>query len=156
MLYVSHWLSEIQSLCDRVAVLQDGLIQRILRPPFEGRRLVEAMLGEQFVALRHERRPAGDQLHARSGAAPFIRFRTVPWRLLRVERELRHAAGQVVVAYLAALVGDRVMQGMRPDSSAARISRSGLAGGTKPRIRSVERSIYLFFERMRGVCAEVT
>jgi simple sugar transport system ATP-binding protein len=45
VLYVSHRLSEIDSLCDRVVVFRDGTVARTFKAPFETRELVEAMLG---------------------------------------------------------------------------------------------------------------
>jgi simple sugar transport system ATP-binding protein len=77
VLYVSHRLSEIQALCDRAAVLRDGLVERTFSAPFEGRELVEAMLGESLAALRAEPRDGGAVvLDARGvrawpGARPF-------------------------------------------------------------------------------------
>lgn len=45
VLYVSHRLSEIDSLCDRAVVLRDGAVTRTFAAPFQTRALVEAMLG---------------------------------------------------------------------------------------------------------------
>jgi simple sugar transport system ATP-binding protein len=61
ILFVSHRLGEIRDLCDRVAVLRDGAVQRVFPSPVDGRRLVEAMLGDAIPA-----RPA----HAGPGAHP--------------------------------------------------------------------------------------
>jgi simple sugar transport system ATP-binding protein len=77
VLYVSHRLNEIQALCDRAAVLRDGGIQRVFGAPFEGHRLVEAMLGEQVEQLQHEARAGGaavleaEGVRAWPSAAPF-------------------------------------------------------------------------------------
>ncbi|MFC6080091.1 sugar ABC transporter ATP-binding protein [Sphaerisporangium aureirubrum] len=46
VLYVSHHLSEIESLCDRVMVLRDGRLRRTFTAPVTRESIVEAMLGD--------------------------------------------------------------------------------------------------------------
>ncbi|MFD0663004.1 sugar ABC transporter ATP-binding protein [Thermocatellispora tengchongensis] len=46
VLYVSHRLAEIESLCDRVIVLRDGRVRRVFTAPLRRAAIVEAMLGE--------------------------------------------------------------------------------------------------------------
>ncbi|MEV5749084.1 sugar ABC transporter ATP-binding protein [Actinoallomurus sp. NPDC052308] len=67
VLYVSHRLSEIKELCDRVAVLRDGAIRRVFARPVEGHRLVEAMLGGEVGALTHEVREGGEPVLRATG-----------------------------------------------------------------------------------------
>ncbi|MEU8247329.1 sugar ABC transporter ATP-binding protein [Nonomuraea sp. NPDC048916] len=45
VLYVSHRLAEIESLCDRVIVLRDGRVRRTFTAPLTREAIVEAMLG---------------------------------------------------------------------------------------------------------------
>ncbi|MFG1705842.1 sugar ABC transporter ATP-binding protein [Nonomuraea sp. M3C6] len=46
VLYVSHRLADIESLCDRVVVLRDGRLRRVFTAPFTRAAIVRAMLGE--------------------------------------------------------------------------------------------------------------
>ncbi|WP_248958611.1 sugar ABC transporter ATP-binding protein [Sphaerisporangium perillae] len=79
VLFVSHRLSEIQELCDRVAVLRDGTVQRVFTAPVDGRSLVAAMLGDEIASARHEGRPPAtggpvleaEGMRTRPAAAPF-------------------------------------------------------------------------------------
>ena len=77
VLFVSHDLVEIEEVSDRVVVLRDGVVTRVLARPFRARELVQAMLGTVAPSLEHEARPgAGVVLTARGvrtrpGAAPF-------------------------------------------------------------------------------------
>ncbi|MCW2880670.1 MAG: sugar transporter ATP-binding protein [Sphaerisporangium sp.] len=89
VLFVSHRLSEIQDLCDRVAVLRDGTIQRVFTTPVDGPSLVTAMLGDEIEATRHEARPVGEPIllgegmRTRPGAEPFD-LRVSPGEVLGV------------------------------------------------------------------------
>ena len=81
VLFVSHRLSEIRDLCDRVAVLRDGVIRETFPAPVEPRRLVAAMLGDDFAvraapvagggAAAGPVRLAATGVRTRPGAAPF-------------------------------------------------------------------------------------
>jgi simple sugar transport system ATP-binding protein len=54
VIYVSHYLHEIEELCDRVAVLRDGRLEGIFEKPFTRAQLIEAMLGELVAVPRPE------------------------------------------------------------------------------------------------------
>jgi simple sugar transport system ATP-binding protein len=77
VLYITHRLAEIQDLCDRVAVLRDGVIRRIFDVPVEGSLLVETMLGEPADAHAYDARTGGAPVLVARGirtgpeAAPF-------------------------------------------------------------------------------------
>ena len=79
VLFVSHRLSEIRDLCDRVAVLRDGVIRETFTAPLEPRRIVAAMLGDDLAAAavpapREATGPvrlAATGIRTRPGAEPF-------------------------------------------------------------------------------------
>ncbi|GAA3846152.1 sugar ABC transporter ATP-binding protein [Sphaerisporangium flaviroseum] len=91
VLFVSHRLSEIQDLCDRVAVLRDGTIQQVFTTPVDGRSLVRAMLGDEIAAMAHRARPVdgagpiltAEGIRTRPGAEPFD-LRVSPGEVLGV------------------------------------------------------------------------
>ena len=56
VLFVSHDLLEIEEVSDRVVVLRDGVVTRVLSRPFRARELVHAMLGTVAPSLEHEAR----------------------------------------------------------------------------------------------------
>jgi simple sugar transport system ATP-binding protein len=76
VIYISHYLGEIEDLCDRVAVLRDGRLEGVFTKPLTRARLVEAMLGELVGESRPEPRPSGEVVlelrgvRARSGSRP--------------------------------------------------------------------------------------
>jgi simple sugar transport system ATP-binding protein len=77
VLFVSHDLVEIEEVSDRVVVLRDGVVTRVLTRPVRARELVHAMLGTVAPSLEHEARPgtgvvlAARGVSTRPGAAPF-------------------------------------------------------------------------------------
>jgi simple sugar transport system ATP-binding protein len=89
VLYVSHRLAEIEAICDRVAVLRDGAIRRVFDAPFEGRRLVEAMLGTGLATvLATARQPAqagGEVVLAASGVRAWAGARAFGFEVRRGE-----------------------------------------------------------------------
>jgi simple sugar transport system ATP-binding protein len=59
VIFISHELAEIETLCDRVVVLRDGRVQGDFATPVERTTLVAAMLGELSALKReHSNRPA--------------------------------------------------------------------------------------------------
>jgi simple sugar transport system ATP-binding protein len=50
VMFVSHYLHEIESICDRVAVLRDGQLVGVFEQPLNRSQMVEAMLGELIAA----------------------------------------------------------------------------------------------------------
>jgi simple sugar transport system ATP-binding protein len=77
VLFVSHDLAEIERVSDRVVVLRDGVVRRILARPFRARELVHAMLGTVAPSLEHEARTGttvvleARGVRTRPDAAPF-------------------------------------------------------------------------------------
>lgn len=58
VLYVSHRLGEVRSLCDRVVVLRDGRVRGVHGAGVRGPELVAAMLGDRVAAMHPERHVA--------------------------------------------------------------------------------------------------
>jgi simple sugar transport system ATP-binding protein len=85
VLYVSHRLAEIEAICDRVAVLRDGAIRRIFDAPFEGRRLVEVMLGTGLATARHPPADGGEVVLAASGVRAWAGARAFGFEVRRGE-----------------------------------------------------------------------
>ncbi|HET9546816.1 MAG TPA: sugar ABC transporter ATP-binding protein [Desertimonas sp.] len=67
VLFVSHDLLEIEEVSDRVVVLRDGVVTKVLTRPFRARELVHAMLGTVAPSLEHEARPGTDVVLAARG-----------------------------------------------------------------------------------------
>lgn len=59
VIYISHYLGEIERICDRVAVLRDGRLQGMFERGFTRSELVEAMLGELLAVSSLEHGTAG-------------------------------------------------------------------------------------------------
>lgn len=70
IIYVSHRLSEIDRLADRLVVLRDGAIRSTQRVPFEWRAAVHDMLGEKVAR-------EGDKLVERHGTQTALELRGV-------------------------------------------------------------------------------
>ena len=90
VLFVSHRLSEIRDLCDRVAVLRDGAVQRTFTAPVDPHRLVEAMLGDAIPE-----RP-GRPGQAAAGGPEVLRATGVRTRPGAEPLDLTVRAGEVV------------------------------------------------------------
>jgi simple sugar transport system ATP-binding protein len=77
VVFVSHDLAEIEEVSDRVVVLRDGVVTRVLARPFRARELVQAMLGTVAPSLEHEARSgttvilAARGVRTRPGTSPF-------------------------------------------------------------------------------------
>jgi simple sugar transport system ATP-binding protein len=52
VIFVSHYLHQIEELCDRVAVLRDGRVEGVFERPLSRQVLVETMLGELVAVHR--------------------------------------------------------------------------------------------------------
>lgn len=59
IIYISHYLGEVERLCDRVAVLRDGELAGNFLQPFGRTELIESMLGDFTVAERTKPRQPG-------------------------------------------------------------------------------------------------
>ena len=72
ILYVSHRLSEVEALADRVAVLREGRLEAVFERPLQPTRIVEAMLGELAGDVaRPSTHPGGRAVVRFSGARVF-------------------------------------------------------------------------------------
>ncbi|MBL8050445.1 MAG: ATP-binding cassette domain-containing protein [Anaerolineales bacterium] len=56
VIFVSHKLEDVESLCDRVAVLRAGQLVGTLNPPYQTKKIVEMMFGKEITL--GERKPA--------------------------------------------------------------------------------------------------
>ncbi|MFF4987512.1 sugar ABC transporter ATP-binding protein [Streptosporangium saharense] len=91
VLYVSHRLSEIEALCDRVVVLRDGQARRTFTAPVDRHAVVAAMLGDLVpdtsttgkAADTSESVLTASGVTARPGGAPFD-LRVRPGEILGV------------------------------------------------------------------------
>jgi len=57
ILFVSHKLEDVEDLCDRVAVLRQGVLVGVTQPPYSTQKLVEMMFGKEITV--GERKPSG-------------------------------------------------------------------------------------------------
>jgi len=123
ILYVSHRLSEVEALADRVAVLREGRLEAVFERPLQPTRIVEAMLGELAGDVaRPSAHPGGRAVVRFSGARVFADSE-------RFDLELR--AGEVLG--LTGLIG-----GASPSCSArcSACGRSRPAGSSSTGTRS--------------------
>ncbi|HQZ84348.1 MAG TPA: sugar ABC transporter ATP-binding protein [Actinomycetota bacterium] len=97
VLYVSHHLSEIQSLADHLVVLRDGLIKDRQESPLDMNRAVRSMLGEDVVV-------EVEQTDRRHGGVVAVELRGVQLlkRSTPVDLELRYGEVTGVVGLLGA------------------------------------------------------
>ena len=66
VLFVSHKLEDVESLCDRAVVLRQGALVGSADPPFDTKRLVELMFGKEVPRTpRHKVIRGGEVLSAR-------------------------------------------------------------------------------------------
>ncbi len=66
VLFVSHKLEDVESLCDRAVVLRQGALVGAADPPFDTKRLVELMFGKEVPQTpRHKAIRGGEVLAAR-------------------------------------------------------------------------------------------
>ncbi len=76
VLFVSHKLEDVESLCDRAVVLRQGELVGSAEPPFDTRRLVELMFGKEVPqsprlrAPTRRRGPRGSRSLPRLAQAP--------------------------------------------------------------------------------------
>jgi simple sugar transport system ATP-binding protein len=67
VLFVSHKLEDVETLCNRAAVLRQGALVGQAEPPFDTRRLVELMFGKEVPQVpRRRAEPGAEILSARS------------------------------------------------------------------------------------------
>lgn len=88
ILYVSHHLSEIDTLADSLVVLRDGRIRLEQARPFGWNDVVRAMLGEQVLAEE-------ESIREQRGADGRLRLRGVRLRPGSAPQQLEFRAGEV-------------------------------------------------------------
>lgn len=59
-IFVSHKLEDVESLCDRVAVLRAGELVGEFKPPYETKKFVETMFGKEITLGERQPANAGD------------------------------------------------------------------------------------------------
>jgi general nucleoside transport system ATP-binding protein len=67
VLFVSHKLEDVESLCDRAVVLRQGFLVGSAEPPFETKRLVELMFGKELPQVPRRRAEPGAEVLATRG-----------------------------------------------------------------------------------------
>jgi simple sugar transport system ATP-binding protein len=67
VLFVSHKLEDVESLCDRAVVLRQGALVGSADPPFDTKRLVELMFGKEVPQTPRHRIPRGDEVLSARG-----------------------------------------------------------------------------------------
>ncbi|MGA2547551.1 MAG: ATP-binding cassette domain-containing protein [Rectinemataceae bacterium] len=67
VLFVSHKLEDVESLCDRAVVLRQGVLVGSADPPFDTRRLVELMFGKEVPQTPRHKIDRGDEVLAARG-----------------------------------------------------------------------------------------
>jgi general nucleoside transport system ATP-binding protein len=67
VLFVSHKLEDVETLCDKAAVLRQGELVGLSSPPFDTKRLVEQMFGKEVPQVpRRRAEPGAEVLSARA------------------------------------------------------------------------------------------
>jgi general nucleoside transport system ATP-binding protein len=67
VLFVSHKLEDVESLCDRAVVLRQGALVGTDDPPFDTKRLVELMFGKEVPLVARTRAQPGHEVLAARG-----------------------------------------------------------------------------------------
>jgi simple sugar transport system ATP-binding protein len=67
VLFVSHKLEDVESLCDRAVVLRQGLLAGSEAPPFDTKRLIELMFGKELPQSPHLRIARGGEVLSARG-----------------------------------------------------------------------------------------
>ena len=67
VLFVSHKLEDVESLCDRAVVLRQGVLVGSMEPPFDTKRLVELMFGKEVPQSPRVKIDCGDEVLAARG-----------------------------------------------------------------------------------------
>ncbi len=90
IVFVSHKLEDVESLCDQVAVLRAGELVGEIKPPYNTRKLVEMMFGREVNLGERQPVKAGDPVLSLNN----ISLEDVRLKIKNVDFEVR--AGEVV------------------------------------------------------------
>jgi general nucleoside transport system ATP-binding protein len=67
VLFVSHKLEDVESLCDRAVVLRQGELVGSADPPFDSKKLVEQMFGKEVPQVAKKRAKPGEPVLSAKG-----------------------------------------------------------------------------------------